>query len=229
MPKRGRSTSYGLSSRARKVRRLGASASRPLAVRQVPTGLPSRMIQVPQGIQKLRYVVNTGVVNYGITRGNLLSTFLMTNATFSSNPQYSMVQSIRVSSILLYAPALIYSGGESIAVEWFTTQSGFKVKAANACDTATSSRIFTKPPRNSAASWFSNTQSSQGEILFVLTAPSGSLIEIGVEMTMFSAQSQSQQTVTTTLNWPYANQLLMNALDQTGGKIRPPAEMVSIY
>lgn len=124
---------------------------------------------------KFRFIGTGGGVAVPITRAQLLN--LYTIATTTTN-QNRLITAIKLNRVQAWAqPPILGTMATPIVVEWEGNQAPSTIHS----DTAVGVRpayVDTRPPRDASNRWWSISGSNESEVLFRLTVPIGSIIDI---------------------------------------------------
>lgn len=129
----------------------------------------------------LRYKASSSMTQVPITRGCIECSIIAKSANASSTEALSIIDSMRIKKIKIWAvndtsPTAM----TSISLLWQGQQSPTKETTANG-NAQYPARINSKPPSMSTASFWSNEGSTDTEILFMLTGPAGTIVDLTYE------------------------------------------------
>jgi len=126
---------------------------------------------------------------FSITRGNLLNTLLC--GTFAASPATAarLISGVKLNQIEVRTlTAATDVSSATITIEWTSTLG----PSSEVSDTGTPLHppfLHTSPPRSSLASFWSLTGSQESEVLFILTVPQFSIIDVWFSYVLQDGQS----------------------------------------
>jgi len=172
-------------------------------------------------------LVDNDVSNVPITRACLLKLHYVTGTTAANGvTDWSgvLLTKIKVWSTTNLATFV------SNSVEWQSRYGPTKEDTSSGTFSSPA-YLVTRPPPQSLSSFWSNTKDATtlNEVLFYLTAPSGSIVDIHITFTMASgARTSNECLLVTAIGAPTSNTNYYNDLDNTtetgaagAGRIRP--------
>lgn len=128
---------------------------------------------------KFRFRGSYAFTNVSITRSRLLNLYSV--ATTTTN-QFRLLTAVKIRRVSMWGqPVALGSANTRISIEW----AGFNSPSTIHSDTASGVRasfISSNPPPDSSAAWWSISGSNEGEDLFKLTGPTGTVIDLDLEL-----------------------------------------------
>jgi len=200
-------------------RRSVKKGKKPIEVIVRDVDVPPRDLTFPQGGQIFRFYFNSGQVNHGVTRDNLLS--MLCYGVNNSAVGATIIQALLVTKLDLYSPPVgnVGSSSANASIVWYGVDYGARFKSdAKVGDEA--NFVTTKPPRNSPASFWSTMNVNNSETLFYISGNTGSILDIHCQVTLASTITAANETLATTAA-STTRAMYFNALDQTTNAIRP--------
>jgi len=144
--------------------------------------IPSLSTTVVVG-HTFRYQANASTSAQGITKAQLLNSMISNNASSTANS--ALIKSMKINRICMYAAATVASSGvpfTQLLLEWLS-QAGQSIKinrtVLGVSDVAV---IDSKSPARSLASFWFDSGINEGDVMFNLTAPAGTVIDVSVSM-----------------------------------------------
>jgi hypothetical protein len=173
---------------------------------------PSQFKSNVQISHRFRYLSTTNGGSFNVIRSTLYNLLFMN--TSSSTTNYSIVAASRLKRIEVFSPA-VASGSVSgpVSVEWLSNLGPSSEVSDSSTSSSAPAHVVTVPPPNSLASFWSLTGINGSEILFNISVPSNSIIDIWVDMVLMDGESSASVTTT---NSGTAGQLYAIPLDGTG-------------
>jgi len=145
---------------------------------------------------KFRFIVTTtSLAATSVTRKDMLTLLFMVNA---ANSAYRIFSAVKLNRVEMWQVA--GSGGNDYAANTMALYwSSNYAPASEISDTGNAlnwAHIVSSPSKNSIASFWSLTGSNESEELFQVTAPTGSIIDIHVSVTLMDGQTAAQVVLT---------------------------------
>jgi hypothetical protein len=142
----------------------------------------------------------------------------------------SIVGSMRLKSVEIWAPPASQGSSSTCSVEWAATpNSAFSEVSDTSMSVSNPAYVKARPPRNSRASWWQNVGDLAEQLMFLI-APSGSVIDIVVEYILYDDDSGTNPLliVVTTAT---IGQMYYLALDTgvAGTHIYPPVSLSTTF
>jgi len=186
---------------------------------------PTRNLAIT-GTWVFRFVVTSAQQDSAYTRLSVTGMLLSARA---ANTAARLIQAALLKRIEVWSPPTqgltANLNEQGAAVVWYGTQSMFSTKSdINVANTP--SYLSTKPPKDSTASFVSEMGILDTEILFKLTAPVGSVLDLHCMITLAS-EDFGQGSYSTT-NAMTVGQTYYNCLDGGAGNVKPMSILTQI-
>jgi hypothetical protein len=159
----------------------------------------------------------TSTTSYGVTRAALLDLFVMAT---SSTAAYRIFDSVKLRRIRIWgqppgsaAPGSANVAPISSAVQWLSSLGPSKVVSDQGIGSAFGSRLDTRPPKNSLASFWSLTASDETEVLFYVTLNPGDVLDLDLTCTIQNNLYGGDAPVSITIIAGTTGTVYMTALD----------------
>jgi hypothetical protein len=139
---------------------------------------------------KFRFVALNGVTNESVTRADLLN--LMVVATGGTSA-CRLLAGVRLLSISIWSPILATFDPQTVCVEWL----GAYAPSSLISDTSVGmspARLRTHPPVRSSAEWWTLLGQNESETLLNLTAPTGSIVDVSLDLVFIDNESATSGT-----------------------------------
>ncbi len=149
--------------------------------RENPLPFPVAYSSQPVLRRTIRYKASSAMSGVVVTRGCVECSVIAKSANASSTEALSLMDSFRIKKIRIWAvndssPTAM----TTISLLWQGSQSPTKEMTANG-NAQYPARIVSKPPSMSTSSFWSNEGSTDTEILFMLTGPAGTIVDLTYE------------------------------------------------
>lgn len=135
---------------------------------------------------KFRFVSGSNSGAFLITRGNLLNMLLRATAATTSVRE---LQAVRLKSIEMWTnPPVLGGAPVSLFLEW----NGFNSPSTYVTDQSMGVRpahLIGTPPPESSNRWWSVSGNSESDVLFTITVPINSVIDVSAEVVMQEQES----------------------------------------
>jgi hypothetical protein len=115
-----------------------------------------------------------------VTRSNMLNNLIMNLSGGTSNA--GMLNAIRISRIRVYSCNTSATNSATVTLEWLSTYGPSKYISDTALGMTSVAMIDSKPPRTSLASAWSLSGSNESDVLFSISCPSSSIIDVTVQL-----------------------------------------------
>lgn len=139
---------------------------------------------------RARYLVVGTQTAVSVTRGALLNHLVMNSASGTAN--YRLCSAIRLKSVQVWGAAA--SG--TVSVEWRSANGPTVIASDTTVLSAQPAMVRTAPPAHTLASFWSLTGSNESEVLFIITALDGSIVDITYEMVLQNGEAPVLATTT---------------------------------
>lgn len=132
--------------------------------------------------RKVRLGVIADQAEVGITASSIL--FFQCMAT-SATQVYTLAYAVRIKKLSIWFMSNALSTNKNATVEWNAGSTGFLMDGVSVAATSSStteySRLVTRPPTDSLASWYQGGPNSLNNELFSFSAPAGAIIEVSYD------------------------------------------------
>lgn len=129
---------------------------------------------------RYRYLASSAIVAVGIQDVHVQRA-LGGICTVANTTVAVSVKSFKLNKIEIWAPTSTSTTPTTVSVEWLGQNNSPNLEHSDtSINVSRPAHLITRPPRNSLASFWQN--SAGGTALFVLNCPSGSIIDISVNM-----------------------------------------------
>jgi len=170
--------------------RSGGARRRGLAGRDMerPPQLRSNIVLT----HNYRFTSTSGTLT-AITVGSLFAA-AGNMCTVANTQVQSLFQSLRVKRVSIWTPPAAQGGFATCSVEWLGGANSNTVEVSDTSNSvATPARIMSQPPTRSLASFW-NTSPSFANTLFSMVAPTGSIIDVALDLILSDDESANLVT-----------------------------------
>jgi len=164
---------------------------------------------------KMRFLSNGSSTTTGITRGNLLNLYETALTAITSSRLFAAVKLRKVSMW-----AIITQGSVPVTVtlEWVGLNAPSIIKSDTSMGVVPAS-ITATPPKDASNRWWSITGQNESEILFNLTFPTNTIVDIEFDARLFETEAVAAGDVPAGAS---AGKLYANYLDGLSGNLLVP-------
>jgi len=155
---------------------------------------------------KFRYENGGNSGTFNITRGNLLNQILIATSTMTT---VRIIEAIRLKSVEVWgSPPALGSAPTDIQVEWLGENSPSTVISDTSMGIRPS-HVATSPPPSSSNKWWSISGTSEADVLFSITLPAESVIDVNCELRLVEKETPiaGDAAVAATLGQVYGDYL----------------------
>lgn len=176
---------------------------------------PQPFVPTPSFTHRFRFTAGSSLTRTPVTRACLLNLIEVETGMATA---VRVFESIRVVDLEVWAPTTSSFASQEIAVEWNGANAPSTIRSDVSMNLAPA-HVYTLPPRDSSAKWWSISGSSESEILVYLTAPSGSIVDLRVNARVIDHEAA---TAAEAPAGGTAGQIVYNYLDGlASGKMSP--------
>ncbi len=202
--------------------------------KNVPDFPPSYIAQ-PVMFRKIRYQASSQLTGVAVTQGCLAVSMMARSATASSTEAISLLSSFKIKRITIWAlnnsSAVTSTSFSTCSITWAGSQSPNKEISAVGVNTKPA-KISTKPPPGSLASfWYYNDGSAANNVLFFLTVPGGTIIDLDLDYVLqdgANADAVVLAAASTSQFINYACLDCLNTTNTTGGNLLVPVSLTTV-
>jgi len=184
---------------------------------------PTQLVSTVTFNRTVRYQVTaSAAVLQGISRANLLNTFVVNNAGGMANCR--LCDAVKLNRIDIWSPGTSAYVPSTCAVQW-VSEYGPNKEVTDTSITTDAAYLSTKPPKGSLAGFTSASGSNEATVLFFISADINAIIDVNITATIF--RGVGVNIVST--NAGIANTIYTQGLDWPGAGNIPPVAYPTLF
>lgn len=171
-----------------------------------------------------RFIADTTGVSNKVITSALIMGAAGSICTVANTTVNSMFTCFKIKDVKIWSPVSQQGANTTCSVEWIGTAQAPSIEISDSSSSVSQpATVSCKPPRNSNAAFWQNPNIGSNN-LFNITAPAGSIVDLGLDLIMCDEVAASYPTTVAAgvLGHPY-----YLALDGTVGNHLPPASLSS--
>jgi len=171
---------------------------------------------------KFRYLCTGSNALVNITRANFLNSLLVNLSGSTSNTR--LIAGVRIKKVEIWSPCS--NSTLTISWEWLSNLGPSSEISDTTSSASFPAHISTKPPPNSLCGFWSITGQNESEVIAILTAPVGSVLDATIEYYLFDGEGQV--SVTTAASGVLGTLYNTRFDGPAGGAVMVPVSYVTI-
>jgi len=135
-----------------------------------------------------RFYASNNAIDLIVSRGDVLSLLQMATTTGLGGTMARMIQSIRINSVEIWVPP--QAATAFLNMTWLSQLGRSKTVTETAIGTALPGHLYSRPPKDSLASFYSISGVNETEPLLGMDIPKGAIIDVNVSYAIQNYISQ---------------------------------------
>jgi len=177
---------------------------------------PPSFVPTPSFAHRFRFQVVGASTSFSVTRAMLLN---LIETVSSATAAIRIIEAIRITQVELWGRPLSSFSSQTVGIEWVGTNAPSTVHS----DTTMGlypAYVKSRPPRLSSASWWSMSGGSESEVLMILTASEGDVIDLRASVRIVDSEAavagEAPVTGSTGVVYNYLDGLASGGLQPVG-------------